>query len=425
MNRYDKNKWITLISFSLMYNMVYIGRFNISSFIGEIAGEIYMSGMQQNLITGGVFISYAAGSFVNGYLADRFGAKKIIVTGGIMSCLLNITVAFQGKWAVLLCICLANGYFQSMIWAGGMSLIAEWWERKERGKGVGTANFFSGMSHTMAYILPAIIFSVNPFAGWRINFIIPMIAMLLFVVIFAILAADRPEEKGLEPYETNIDEKKHETRLAEIHAAGCFPWKLFLGNRKFMIWCGIAMISSVCRYGLLNRIPLYYEQLQEGMIISEAFLSLTLPVGMAFGTFVITWFTGARFADNKGIMICALSAMCGTLIIVFPMLESTEAILIGIFFTGFVLYGINGILWIYAIDYGKRFFSGSAAGILNGFAYLGAGAEGLIFSLLIDFTGSNFTVFIFMEALCIGMAVLGILVTKKDTVIIPEVGIKD
>ena len=94
---------------------------------------------------------------------------------------------------------------------------------------------------------------------------------------------------------------------------------------------------------------------------------------------------------------------------------------LGIFFTGFALYGINGILWLHAIDQGCRIFAGTAAGIFNGFAYLGACLEGVVFPAAMKLFEASMTVFVVMEVLCICMVICGMAVSKKNTVIVPEV----
>jgi sugar phosphate permease len=93
----------------------------------------------------------------------------------------------------------------------------------------------------------------------------------------------------------------------------------------------------------------------------------------------------------------------------------TKVVLIGIFCTGFFLYGINGILWIYAMDEGGRLYSGTASGILNCFAYIGAAAESFLFPIIVETAGEMISIFVVMEILCIGMVVCGIVVSEKDT----------
>ena len=117
----------------------------------------------------------------------------------------------------------------------------------------------------------------------------------------------------------------------------------------------------------------------------------------------------------------AMAALCGMLVVIFPMVQEEAAILTGIFFTGFALYGINGILWLYALDQGGRVFAGSVAGILNGFAYLGAFLENLLFRTVLNLFSGNMAVFLVMEAFCVCMVICGMVVCKKNTVVILEV----
>ena len=420
--KFSEYKWIGLLTFALMYNLVYLGRFNVNNMLDMMSQDLDITAAWEEMIAMSVFVSYALGSFINGYLADRMGAKKVIIIGGVMSAFLNIAVAFQSAWAAVLLIWLANGYFQSMIWVGGIALLANWWKEGERGKGIGIANFFSGMSHATAYLIPAALMAGWPDMDWRVNFVLPMLILLAFLYIFGVAAVEKPEERGLEDYEIkNHRDQAREQALLRIAEKKQGPWQYFFSQKKFWWWCGIAMLSSICRYGLLNWIPLYYDEQNGGQILSSTFSNLTLPIGMAFGTLIITWIAGTKLFDNKGVIVTAMAAICGTLVVIFPMIEDTRAVLVGIFFTGFALYGINGILWLHAIDQGCRVFPGSAAGILNGFAYLGACAEGVLFPAVMNFFDDKMAVFIVMEGLCIGMVICGMVVSKKNTVIVPEV----
>ncbi len=419
---FEKHKWINLMSFSVMYSLVYLGRFNVNNLMDRIATDIYISAKQQDIISMSVFLSYAMGSFINGYLADRYGAKRIIMTGGLGTCFLNMVVSVQSEWSGILLICFINGYFQSMIWVGGISLLSRWLKSGECGKGIGIANFFSGMSHTVAYVIPIMVLSMFPGLGWRGTFIIPMALLLLFVVLFGILARENPPQAESTLYAEGSESPREagEVILRRIAAEKRTPWRYFFSKPKFWWWCIIAVLSSICRYGLLNWIPLYFGG-PENSILSDTFFNLTLPVGMAFGTLIVTWIAGTKMNDNKGVVVTAMAAICGMLVIVFPMVADIQTVFVGIFFTGFALYGINGILWVYAIEQGKRYFSGSAAGILNAFAYMGAFAEGLLFPAVIRIFGNLISVFILMELLCICMVIFGMLVCKKNTLVEPEI----
>lgn len=417
--RFRQYKWITLISFALMYNFVYLGRFNVNNNMESFVADAGITQAQADMLSVSVFLSYAAGSVLNGYLADRFGAKRLVIIGGIGTIVFNAMITMENQWVLLLVTWIANGYVQSMIWVGGISMLSHWWAEGSRGQGVGIANFFSGLSHVTAYLLPIMILSLWPNIGWRTAMVIPMGVLLLFVILFGIFAVEKPADRHLPAYPVqNARHQKREEALQKRAAEGKNPWTYFLRRKNFWWWCAIAMLSSICRYGLLNWIPVYYRQENGEEILSETFSNLMLPVGMAVGTLVITWIAGTKLFDNKGIIVTAMAALCGTLVITFPMLENTQSVLVGIFFMGFALYGINGILWVHAIDQGCRVFPGTAAGMFNGFAYLGAFLETVLFPAMLGLFHDNYlSIFIGMEALCILMVVCGIVVSKKNTII--------
>lgn len=419
---FERYKWSTLIAFSLMYNFVYLGRFSVNNMMAYIVDDISMSAHHQNIITGSVFASYAIGSLINGYLADINGGKKIIITGGVATSLLNMCIVIQDEWSGVLLINVLNGFFQSMIWVGGINVLSQWWREGERGKGVGIANFFSGMSHTVAYVFPVMVMSLWPQMGWEGTFIVPIAVLMFFVALFAVFAKGRPEDAGLEPYKSGAERHiRREERFEKALREGRQPWKYLFMHTNFIWWCFIAMLSSICRYGLINWIPKYYESGNGVGLLSESFSTLTLPVGMAFGTLTVTWLAGTKMFNNKGLVVVAMAAISGTLIVMFPMIDDTQSILVGIFFTGFALYGINGILWVHAIDQGCRVFSGSAAGVLNAFAYLGAFLESFVFPEAIRLFENYISVFIIMEGMCLMMVACGMVVSKKNTIIVPEV----
>ena len=288
--RFSHYRWVTLISFAVMYNFVYLGRFNVNNNMERFVADVGMNDVQTYILSVSIFLSYAAGSVFNGYLADRIGAKRIVVCGGLGTILMNVFISMEHVWGLLLGTWIINGFFQSMIWVGGISMLSHWWEEGSKGQGIGIANFFSGISHVTAYLLPIMLLSLWPHISWRIAMVIPMGALLVFVILFGIFAVEKPADKNLDEY--IIKNPRHEKReevLRKRAKEDKKPWLYFLRLRNFWWWCTIALISSICRYGLLNWIPVYYKQTSGEEVLSETFSNLTLPIGMAFGTLVITW----------------------------------------------------------------------------------------------------------------------------------------
>jgi sugar phosphate permease len=79
-----------------------------------------------------------------------------------------------------------------------------------------------------------------------------------------------------------------------------------------------------------------------------------------------------------------------------------------LFMAGFFIYAINGVVWAYATDIGGRVFSGTAAGILDWAAYMGAAVQAIIFGAILD-TGAWNILFIAVGGLCVANAVFAVL----------------
>ncbi len=247
--------------------------------------------------------------------------------------------------------------------------------------------------------------------------------MAAFLAIFYWVTKDKPENVIMEPYveDNKVVAETEQYLQRHIYEKNRNPWTYFFISEKFLWWCGVALLSSLCRYGLLKWIPQYYALEAGSSILSKNFSNLILPLGMAFGSLILTWITGKYFNNTKGLMIIISAALCGTLVVIFPTMVSTQVVLIGIFCTGFFLYGINGTLWIHAMDEGGRLYSGTAVGILNCFAYIGAALEAFLFPLIVEATGEMISIFIAMELFCIAMVICGIVVSEKDTTLEAEI----
>lgn len=416
--KYNYYKWMCLIGFTLLYNTVYIGRFNFTNILPNLYEQISATDNQNIAINVSIYISYAIGSLINGRIADKFQPKNIITFGVMFSVIANILIILAVRWYEIFLICFFNGYFQSMIWIGGMCLIVNWWKSKDRGAASGFANFASGMSHVTAYLVPIGIGMAFPYLSWKAQFAMPALLILVCWLIFWFMTKNNPEEVNKQPYiEDNALVVEREAYLkSEVLDTHNNPWRYFFTRPKFIWWCAIAILSSLCRYGLLKWVPIYYATSKTGdYIMNPTFINLILPIGMAFGTLILTWLTAKKFILNKGIMVICSAAMCGSLMLIFPTINSTAGILLGIFSTGFFLYGINGILWIYAMDRGGRVYTGTTVGILNCCAYLGATLEAFVFPMVIKIKSDVIYVFIVMEIICILMVICGMFVSEQDT----------
>ncbi|MEG1931382.1 MAG: hypothetical protein RR131_09630, partial [Anaerovorax sp.] len=74
---YNQCKWLNLMGFALLYNTIYIGRFNLDNALPALSAELSLLPYQQTLLSSSVFFTYAIGSFINGRIADRYNPRVL------------------------------------------------------------------------------------------------------------------------------------------------------------------------------------------------------------------------------------------------------------------------------------------------------------------------------------------------------------
>ncbi|NIP94326.1 MAG: MFS transporter, partial [Akkermansiaceae bacterium] len=108
------------------YLFYYTGRQTFGFAIPGISEELGLSKTKLGLASAVLFWCYAVGQAVNGNLGDKFGGRKLMSAGAILSCALNWVVSFGQNLASLLVPWGFNGVAQSMGWAPGSRIISNW-----------------------------------------------------------------------------------------------------------------------------------------------------------------------------------------------------------------------------------------------------------------------------------------------------------
>ncbi|QZY56089.1 MFS transporter [Crassaminicella profunda] len=414
--KFKKYAWMALLGFSILYAFLYNGRLNMGLALPMMMEEMGWTKTQAGLLSSVLFWTYGLGHLVNGRLGEIFGPKKIILVGLLLSAGANLIISFQSSIGLIAFLWALNGYFQSMLWSPGISLITKWWPSHKRGFATGFANGFSGVAQIIVWF--SVLASISAFSdlGWRAAFRIPLISMVAMGAVYWVMVKAKPSDVGLKDYEEEDEgTKEQEAELQRIvqERGKLYPYIHLFSQWRFIIWCFIIAISNISRYGLLTWIPTYYVQELNMNVKSGIFSSVVLPVGMALGTFIVPW-ASDKFGKNgrlPAVVICAIVSAVS--VFIFPSLKTLGTASIGLFIAGFFVYAINGVVWAYSTDVGGRVFAGTAAGVLDWAAYMGAALQAIIFGRVLDKTGNWNIVFTSIAVICVLMMVLALIANIK------------
>lgn len=416
--KFTAGAWRYLILFSLLYCAHYCTRLNIGN------AQVYMTEFSSEdigMLSSVLFWSYGIGHLVNGRLGEIFGIRRFIILSVLLSVICNIFMGFQTSIAAMAIIWGINGFVQSMAWSPGVSSLTAWWPGDKRGLATGFANAFSGFGQVVATLMVALGFALLPNLGWRSAFFVPAILPAVMLVVYGIFAKASPRDIGLCDYvEVDRDKAEREDEMTHIlkEKGVIDPYIHLLKKPIFLVWIFVVFASGVARYGLVTWIPKYLNEMTELGAVVSLLTSTILPIGMGIGTFIVPTLTDKFCPDNRlwaSVISGLIAAVCVLGIAYLNLNKNFQffLMLVCMFFAGFFIYAINGIVWAYAADVGGRVFASTASGILDFAAYMGAAIQAAVYGSILD-AGNWNAVFVSVAAFCTLIAVVSLASIKKE-----------
>ena len=91
-----------LLATMFCYLFYYTGRHNFGWAIDGMGADLGFTKTDLGWISGSMLACYGVGQAVNGNLGDKFGARRMMVTGALCSCVLNWGVSFASSFLLVL-----------------------------------------------------------------------------------------------------------------------------------------------------------------------------------------------------------------------------------------------------------------------------------------------------------------------------------
>ncbi len=374
------------------YGSFYLCRANMSFALPGLIEEFGFSKTALGLLGTALFVMYSLGQFINGQLGDRYGARRLVFTGMIVSALLNIVFSFSTAFSFMLIIWGLNGYFQSMGWSPQVKTMANWFTVSQRGKWMGLMGSCYQIGNAMSWLLASFL-AAN--FGWRVVFWVPAIIFLISSIHFVTRLRNAPEEVGLPPIEQlRKIAAGEEVTITDAKAGGAHT---HLGFKKTIaicvsnprIWAVSAafMCLDIIRYGFFYWAPVYLIEAQGASITSAGLKVAVLPLAGSAGAIITGWATGRFFQNRRAPVI----AICLFTLAIFSWLFYTAPpgawvwSLVCLAVIGFCTYGPHVLMVGHAAqDFAGRKAAASAAGFIDGWGYIGAAMTGVFTGWLVE-----------------------------------------
>ncbi len=404
-------QWRMLWATMFCYLFFYTGRQTFGFAIPGIEQELGISKSTLGWASAVLLWTYAIGQSINGNLGDRFGGRRLMSLGAVLSCGLNWVVSFGTGFASLTIPWAANGYAQSMGWAPGSRVLSSWWPQSARGKVYGAYVFAAGSASVLAFATSTLILEFD--LSWRWIFRLPVLLLLVGGVVYYVVVRDRPEELGFPPLPNDQEGESGESDAATPSTNDMEPgessWQRYrsvLSNSRFLIASLAIGFQSMARYGLLIWVPVHF--LGEDWKNSDTkWMTLALPIGMALGAITSGWLSDRVFHSNRSRVIglfLFLAAACSLAMYVLPRDHWLGVPML--LLTGFFAYGPQSAFWALCPDLLGRERAGTGTGVMNTFAYVFAGLGEPLIGWIIETNGQTSLVFGVVAAACLIGAVI-------------------
>jgi MFS transporter, ACS family, glucarate transporter len=188
-------RWFLVFWLFVLSAVAYLDRVNLSIAGVKLAEEFAISNKQLGLVFSVFLFGYAVFQTPAGWLADRFGARRVLTAGvvwwGVFSALMAcISHRIANVVIALLVLRFLLGAGEAIIYPASNQFVARWIPRHERGKANGF--IFAGVG-IGAGITPPFISYFMLHYGWRSSFLVSALIGLAVGAVWFLAARDTPE----------------------------------------------------------------------------------------------------------------------------------------------------------------------------------------------------------------------------------------
>ena len=365
-----------------------------------------ISSAQMASIDGAYLIAYALGQFMWGMCGDRFGPRKVVLTGMACSVAAAALMGASTSVVVLGALFFVQGMCQSSGWAPLSKNLAAFFSQRERGRVMGMWCTSYAFGSWIAGIIAGY---AGDTLGYRYAFYVPAGLLLLVWLIFYFLQHNKPEDLGLVPIEEYNDEP---VALFDANEAAEGSWAAIAEvykNPTVLLLGAVYLLLKPARYAILFWGPMFMNERLGTDMASSGFLSGLFELAGVGSTFAAGWVSDRVFGSRR-MPVCVICLfMVAVLLVSMRWLPDTPVILgVAFFAIGLLVYAPDSLVsGAAAVDFGSKKGASSAAGLVNGCGSAGAIVGGTLPGLVMASWGWN-GVFLALGAstFCAGMLLL-------------------
>lgn len=300
---------------------IYLTKSALPPLLPVLSREMGLSHAQAGMIESAYLVGYILVKVPVGYLANRFGARRLLVLGMVGYGAASALFTFASSYPMVLLLRFLVGFFQGIHLPVANALLSERFGLRQ-GRAIGFHESGPNVGTTIAYPLAITVASIW---SWRWAFLFLSVpAFFLAVAAFSLL---RDEPFG---GQRQGDAARENNQRLRDYAWVLLPLALAIG------------LYNVCLTALLTFTPSYLVEFRGLSLASAGLISMVLPAA-GFVAKVGSGFAAERVGSRNA--ICGAAALTGASIVLLTLLEGDLPLALNFVLMGLVLYAFSPVVY--------------------------------------------------------------------------------
>lgn len=356
----------------LMMFVAYLDRINISVAGPTIQKALHISPAGFGWVLSAFTFGYAILQIPGGILADKFGAKKLLVIALIWWSIFTGMTGMTMSLGFLIVSRVLFGVGEGLENGAQFKLIADFFPSNERSSANGL--FLTSLALGPAVVAPVAVWLLKS-VGWHSMFYLFIIPGLIMAILIGLFIPNKPKEGIIHTEITN--RKGLRASWSDIMAHPAI-WLAFVAYLFF----------NIAFWGFLGWMPSYLSEARH-ITLSQLGIDASLPYWFGFLGLIILGFLGNRMLNRYRASMIAISyLLAGVSLYISFTTKTVGGSIFGLCAAAFFLYGGFGPFWSVALDLLPDELRGTFSGFVNFGGQIGGFIAPIIIGGIVSATNS-------------------------------------
>jgi len=176
------------------------GRFALGMLLPAMGESLQLTYSQMGLISTSNFVGYLLAVLVCGHISSKIGSRLLIFLALLLVAFSMLLVSRANSFITVAFFYTLTGMGSGASNVPMMALVASWFSPRQRGKAAGFIVIGSGFAILLSGKLIPFINQLSITDGWRNNWLILGIMVLIISIICLLVIRNSPGELGLQPF---------------------------------------------------------------------------------------------------------------------------------------------------------------------------------------------------------------------------------